>query len=55
MSQYFPYQIFKWLKIVDIFNVNSINEESPIGCILKVDPEYLDELNKLHNDYPLAP
>ena len=26
-----------------------------MGYFLKVDLEYPDELNELHNDYPLAP
>ena len=55
MSQYLPYGRFKWLKNVDKFDVNSISEKSPIGCILEVDLEYPDELHKLHNDYPLVP
>ena len=55
MSGYLPYGGFKWLKNVDGFDVNSISEKSPIGCILQVDLEYPDELHVLHNDYPLAP
>ena len=55
MSGYLPYSGFKWLKNVNGFDVNSINEESPIGYILEVDLEYPDELHVLHNDYPLAP
>ena len=46
---------FEWVKKVDGFNVNSINEKSKIGYFLEVDLEYPDELHKLHNDYPLAP
>ena len=37
------------------FDINSISEKSSIGYFLEVDLEYLDELNELHNDYPLAP
>ena len=55
MSSYLPYGGFKWLKNVDGFDVNSVSEKSPIGYILKVDPQYFDELHVLHNDYPLAP
>ena len=55
MSGYLPYSGFKWLKNVNGFDVNSINEDSPIGYILEVDLEYPDELHVLHNDYPLAP
>ena len=55
MSGYLPYGGFKWLKNVDNFDINSISEKSPIGYILEVDLEYPDELQVLHNDYPLAP
>ena len=55
MSEYLPYGKFEWLKNVDGFDVNSINEKSEIGYFLEVDLEYLDELHELHNDYPLAP
>ena len=56
MIQYLPYGGFKWLikKEIDKFHLNSIRENSPIGYILEVDLEYLDELHNLHNDYPLA-
>ena len=33
----------------------SISEKSPIGYFLEVDLEYPDELDELHNDFPLAP
>ena len=55
MSEYLPYEQFEWLKNVDKFDVNSINEKSDIGCIPEVDLEYPKELHELHNDYPLAP
>ena len=55
MSDYVPYNEFKWLKNVDGFDVNSISEKSPIGYILEVDLEYPDELYVLQNDYPVAP
>ena len=55
MSEYLPFGEFKWLKNVDAFNVNSINEKSEIGYFLEADLEYPDELHELHNDYPLAP
>ena len=35
-------------------DINSISKKSPIGYILELDLEYLDELHVLHNDYPLA-
>ena len=55
MSEYLPYEEFKWLKTVDTFDVMSINEKSPIGYFLEVDLEYFDKFHELHNDYPLAP
>ena len=54
MSKYLPYQQFEWLKNVDEFDVNSINEKTEIGYFLEVDLEYPGELHELHNDYPLA-
>ena len=55
MSEYLPYEGFKWLKNIDGFDVMSINEKSPIGYLSEVDLEYPDKLHELHNDYPLAP
>ena len=55
LSDYLPYEEFKWLENVDAFDVSSINEKSEIGYFLEVDHEYPDELHELHNDYPLAP
>ena len=55
MSECLPYGEFKWLKIVDEFDVISVSEKSLIGYFLKVDLKYPDELHELHNDYPLAP
>ena len=55
MSEYLPYQNFKWLKNVEKFDMMSINEKSPIGYLLEVDLEYSDKLDEFYNDYPLAP
>ena len=55
MSDFLPHGGFKWLKNSDNFDVSSIGEKSPMGCILEVDLEYLDEVHVLHNDYSLAP
>ena len=54
MSEYLPYERFKWLKIVDEFDMMSVSEKCLIGYFLEVDLEYPDELHELHNDYPLA-
>ena len=56
MSEYLPYEGFKWLKNIDGFHVMAISEKSPIGCFLEVELEDIPhELHELHNDYPLAP
>ena len=55
MSEYLPYEGFKWLKNVDEFNVMSVNEKSPIGYSLEVDLECSNKLLELHNDYPFTP
>ena len=54
LSEYLPYGGFKWLKMLDGFDVNSISEKSPIGYFLEVDPKCPKELHELHNDYPLG-
>ena len=54
MSIYLPSGRFKWLKNVDGFDVNSINEQSPKGYILEVDLGGPDKLHVLHYGYPLA-
>ena len=54
MSEYLPYDGFKWLKNIDEFDVMSVNEKRLIGYLLEVDFQYPDELHELHNDYPLA-
>ena len=54
MSEYLPYEGFKWLKH-DEFNVISVNEKWSMGYLLEVDLEYSNKLHELHNDYPLAP
>ena len=55
MSEYLPYDGFKWLKNVDEFNVISFSEKYVIGYFLEFDLKYPDELLQLHHDYPLAP
>ena len=36
MSKFLPYEGFKWLKNVDNFDVNSVNENSSIGYVIEV-------------------
>ena len=55
MSEYLPYEGFKWLKNIDKFDIMSISDKSPIGYFLEVDLEYPDQLHELHNDFSLAP
>ena len=55
ISDNLPYEEFKWLKNVYEPDVMSISEKSLTGYLLDVGLRYLDELHKLHNDYPLAP
>ena len=47
---------FKWLNQIEIYKfcLNLIEENSSIGYILKVDLEYPDKIQELHNDYLLA-
>ena len=55
MSEYLPYEWFKWLKNIDEFDVRSFSGKRPIGYVLEVDLIYRDESHELRNDYPLAP
>ena len=54
MSEYLPYEGFRWLKNIDGFNVMSINK-TLTGCLLEFGLEYSDKLHELHNGYALAP
>ena len=57
MIQHLPYGGFEWLseEETDKFDLIKFSENSSIGCILEIDPEYPNELHDMHNDYPLAP
>ena len=38
-----------------VYFLNSIEENSSIGYMLKFDLEYPGELQRMHNNYPLVP
>ena len=52
MSQYGPYDEFKWVKH---FDMNSISENRLDGYILEAYLGFPDGLHNLHNDYSLTP
>ena len=54
MSKFLPTNGFKWIDPIE-FDLNKYARNRLKGCVLEVDIEYLRELFKLHNDYPLAP
>ena len=35
--------------------IKNYNEDSDIGCIIKIDVEFLKRLHSLHNDLPFVP
>ena len=51
MSQYLPYEGFKWFEDPETFDVRLVTKDSNIGHILEEDIEYPEELHNLHNDY----
>ena len=57
MSQYLPYNDFKWVKNIDTIGQKliQIKKDSSTGYILEEDLEYPKSLYKEHNDYPIAP
>ena len=57
MSEYLPYVDFKWVENIDKIKQKLIiiKSNSSTGYTLEVDLEYPQELNDIHNDYPLAP
>ena len=54
MSKFIPTSGFKRMDSKE-FDLNKYTSNSSKRYVLKVDLEYLKELYKLHNDYPLAP
>ena len=49
MSKQLPTSGFKWM------TDNELDDWKHLSCFLKVDLEYPEDLDDLHNDYPLAP
>ena len=54
MSKFLPTSEYKWIYPKE-FELNKYTSHSFQRCVLEVDLGYPKELNKLHNDYPLAP
>ena len=54
MPKFFPISGFKWIDPKE-FDLNKYTSNSSKGCVIEVDLEHQKELQKLHNDYPLAP
>ena len=54
ISNFLPKSGFKWINPKE-FDVNQYTINSSKGYVLEVDLEYSKELDKLHNDFPLAP
>ena len=57
MSQYLPTGNFKWMSDKEIKRIDpgKYKADGKKGLILEVDLEYPQELQDLHNDYPVAP
>ena len=49
MSKQLPTSGFKWM------TDNELDNWKHLSCFLEVDLEYPEDLQGLHNDYPLAP
>ena len=54
MSKFLQTNAFKWIDPNE-FDFNKYPSNSPKGCVLEVDLQYLKELRELHNYYLLAP
>ena len=54
MPRFLPTSGFKWIDLKK-FDQNKYTSSSSKACVLEVDLEYIKELQKLQNDYPLAP
>ena len=54
MSKFLPKSGFKWIDPKEA-DLNNYTSSSSKGCVFEIDFEYSIKLQKLHNDYPLAP
>ena len=54
MSKFPPTSRFKWID-AKVFDLNKHTNNSSKGYVLEDDLQYPEELQELHNDYPLAP
>ena len=56
MTHYLAGGEFKWLVQNEIrkYDFNTTREKNIESCELELDPEYLEELQNLHNAYPAA-
>ena len=57
MSQYLPTSNFKWMtdKEINKINLGKYKANNKKGLILEDDLEYPQELDDMHNDYPVCP
>ena len=53
MMQLLPTETLDWVSPKN-FNLDNNSSEIPIDSFLDLDLDYPDELNDLHNDYPLV-
>lgn len=54
MSQYMPYDGFKWVEPT-LNGLDDLNDTSPIGRVYEVDVSYPRHLHDKHNDLPFLP
>ena len=54
ISKFLPTSRFKWMDLEE-FDLNKYANNNSKGYVLEVDLEYAKELQKLRNDYRLAP
>ena len=55
MSQYLPFEGFKFVENPENLDIHNISDESDIGYIFEVDLDYPDSLHDDHKDLPFCP